>query len=249
MVSVKKVRELITRPPSGNTAKTLKQWRAQLGYSQVEAAIRLGVPVRTLQGWELGRPMTYPALLYKAAGISPRRANPHFLVQSDFPQEFVEFIDFVGAQALDREIRKIEQKLNALSHARHLYGDRYFFQEQCVRFTEDIPSFGLNISEPQAVRAASLIAGINRVKRLLSPAGASRFHSMIIDNLKVDRDMRQLEHEIRCSTHFAQRGLKIVFADLEGLANFDFSFVYKRATWRWNVKPYRSAPDRSLSQN
>jgi hypothetical protein len=142
------------------------------------------------------------------------------MVQSDFPREFAEFIDFVGAQSLDKEIRKIEKRLGALSPgARTLYGDRYFFQEQCVRFTEDIPAFGLNLSDAIAVRTASLVGGINRVRRSLSPAGISRFRSMVIDNLK--RDMRQLEHEIRCAAHFSQKGLKVVFADLEGLGNFD----------------------------
>lgn len=200
----------------------LKEWRARTGYSQLEAAIRLGVPVRTLQGWELGRPMPYPALLHKAMSIPAQPADRYSLVQSDFPREFAEFIDFVGAQTLDREVRKVEKRLHALSSgARALYGDRYFFQEQCVRFTEDIPTFGLNISNAIAVRTASLIAGINRVKRSLSPTGASRFHSMVIDNLKLNRDMRQLEHEIRCATHFSQKGHKVVFADLENLAKFD----------------------------
>jgi hypothetical protein len=59
------------------------------------------------------------------------------------------------------------------------------------------------------------------VRRSLSPTGVSRFHSVVIDNLKLDRDMRQLEHEIRCATHFAQKGLKLIFADLEGLGSFD----------------------------
>jgi transcriptional regulator with XRE-family HTH domain len=200
----------------------LKEWRARTGYSQVEAAIRLGVPVRTLQGWELGRPMPYPALLQKAISLPVRSANKYSMVQSDFPREFAEFIDFVGAQRLDKEIRKVEKKLRALSPgARDFNGDRYFFQEQCVRFTEDVPAFGLNISDPVAVRTASLIAGINRVKRSLSPIGVSRFHSMVIDNLKLNRDMRQLEHEIRCATHFAQKRLKVVFADLENLGTFD----------------------------
>jgi hypothetical protein len=178
--------------------------------------------VRTLQGWELGRPMRYPALLHKAMNIPARSADQDSLVQSDFPREFAEFIDFVGAQALDKEIQKVEKKQRALSpSARALYGDRYFFQEQCVRFTEDIPAFGLNISDTIAVRTASLIAGINRVNRSLSLAGVSRFHSMVIDNLKLNRDMRQLEHEIRCATHFSQKGLKVVFADLEDLGKFD----------------------------
>jgi transcriptional regulator with XRE-family HTH domain len=117
VISVKKVRELVGQPPSGDTAKALKEWRAQTGYSQVEAAIRLGVPVRTLQGWELGRPMPYPALLRRAVAIPSRPADRFSLVQSDFPREFAEFIDFVGAQALEKEIRKIERN-NAFASLR-----------------------------------------------------------------------------------------------------------------------------------
>jgi transcriptional regulator with XRE-family HTH domain len=225
-ISIEKARELLAHPPSIDTARALKEWRAQAGYSQTEAAIRLGVPVRTLQGWELGRTMPYPTLLQRAAGFSARSADRYSLVQSDFPREFAEFIDFVGAHALDKEIRKIEQRFGAgvtaaESSTRALYGDRYFFQEQCTRFTHDIPAFGLNISDPTAVRAASLIAGINRVRRALSPNGVPRFRAMVIDNLKLDRDVRQIEHEIRCSTHFILRGYKVTFADLENLGQFD----------------------------
>jgi DNA-binding transcriptional regulator YiaG len=219
-ISVEELRRLLTQPLSDNTRKVLKEWRARMGYSQVEAAIRLGVPVRTLQGWEAGRSMPYPTLLHRAVSIHGRAADQYSLVQSDFPREFAEFIDFVGARPLDKEIRKVDNKLRALSPgARTLYGDRYFFQEQCVRFTEDVPAFGLNLSDTVAVRAACLIAGINRVRRSLSPAGVSRFRSMVIGNLK--RDMRQLEHEIRCAAHFSQKGHSVVFADLEGRGNFD----------------------------
>ena len=44
----------------------LKNWRSQERLSQSEAADRLRVSVRTLQGWELGRPMPYPQLLQTA---------------------------------------------------------------------------------------------------------------------------------------------------------------------------------------
>ena len=57
--------------------------------------------------------MPYPTLLQRAAGFSARSADRYSLVQSDFPREFAEFIDFVGAHALDKEIRKIEQRFGA----------------------------------------------------------------------------------------------------------------------------------------
>ena len=34
----------------------LREWRAIMELSQARAAKRLGVPLRTLQGWEAGRP-------------------------------------------------------------------------------------------------------------------------------------------------------------------------------------------------
>ena len=106
--------------------------------------------------------MPYPSLLRRAVSTPARPADRYSLAQSDFPHEFAEFIDFVGAPELDNEIRKIEKRFCGKdANMRSLYRDRYFFQEQCIRFTENTPAFGLNISDPSAVRAASLIAGIN----------------------------------------------------------------------------------------
>jgi transcriptional regulator with XRE-family HTH domain len=221
-ISIEQLRKLLAQPPTEDTARGLKEWRAQKGLSQTEAAIALGVPVRTLQGWELGRPMPYPLLLQRATNIPIRPADRYSLVQSDFPREFAEFIDFVGAKALEKEIRTIEKRLGALEPGtRSLYSERYFFHKQCLRFANDSSPFRLDISDRDAVRAAMLMVGINRVKRSLSAKGVSRLHQMVIDNLKSDRDIRQLEHEIRCSTHFGQKGFKVTFADLEGLGNFD----------------------------
>ncbi|KAF2991540.1 hypothetical protein OGR47_09490 [Methylocystis sp. MJC1] len=146
--------------------------------------------------------------------------NRYALSQSEFPREVAEFITFVGAATLDKKTRKIEQRLQALKPTiRAIYGDRYFFQEECLRFTYGIPAFSLDIANPQAVRAAALVAGINRISRSLSAKAADRFRSMIIDNL--GRDIRQLEHEICCWTHFVRKGFRVTFADLEGADRFD----------------------------
>jgi transcriptional regulator with XRE-family HTH domain len=219
-ITIEELQRLLTHCPSKDTAKALKEWRTQMDYSQAEAAIRLGVSLRTLQGWELGRPMPYPALLQRAVPSVAQPMNRFALSQAEFPREFAEFIDFVGAGLLDKEIRTVERRLQALKPSiRAIYGDRYFFQEECLRLTYDLPAFGLDIANPQAVRAASLIAGINRARRSLSAKGASRFRGMIIDNLS--RDIRQLEHEICSWSHFARKGFNVSFADLEGVDRFD----------------------------
>jgi transcriptional regulator with XRE-family HTH domain len=230
--SVADVRRLLANPPTVATADALKEWRSRNGYSQIEAAIRLGVPVRTLQGWELGRPMPYPLLLQRASGIPLQAEVRPSLTQADFPREFAEFIDFAGASDLDKEIHKVIKRLSGLpAEVSAIYGDRYFFQLQFMKFAHDNKSpFFLDINDATAVRAASLIAGVNRAKRSLSASGVNRLRSTVVDNLKLDRDMRQLEHEIRCATHFGQFGLKVEFADLEGKGRFDLLVTTPQGT-------------------
>jgi DNA-binding transcriptional regulator YiaG len=46
-----------------NVASIVKGCRDRAGLSQSQAARELGVSLKTLQGWEQGRPMPYPRLL------------------------------------------------------------------------------------------------------------------------------------------------------------------------------------------
>ena len=167
--------------------------------------------------------MPYPALLQRASGIPLQAEARPSLTQADFPREFAEFIDFVGARDLDKEIRKVIKRLSELPpEVSAIYGDRFFFQLQFMNFAYDNKSpFFLDINDATAVRAASLIAGINRARRSFSPSGVHRLQRSVIDNLKLDRDMRQIEHEIRCATHFGQLGYKVEYADSEGKGRFD----------------------------
>jgi len=154
--------------------------------------------------------------------VSAAGPDKFTLVQSDFPRELAAFVDFVGAEVLTKALGKVIQKLESLSpKTRLLFSDRYFFHEQFIDFVDHSRPFRLDVSVSSAVRAASLVAGINRVKVSLSSAGADRLRSMVMDNLKPDRDMRQLEQEIRCATHFGRKGYTVTFADLEGLGAFD----------------------------
>jgi transcriptional regulator with XRE-family HTH domain len=220
MVSrIEKFQALLAQPTT-DLPRVLKGWRIQEGLSQTEAASQLGVSVRTLQGWESGRPMPYPGLVQRALIGTTRPKEQYSLGQSDFPKEFAEFIDFVGANSLDKAVRKVERKLASLAAStRSIFGDRYYFHGQWVRFTES--SFQLDVLDPVAVRSASLIAGINRVKRSLASQAARRLRAMVLDNLRPDRDVRQIEHEIRCLIHFGRRGFHMKFADLEGIGTFD----------------------------
>lgn len=41
----------------GKFARTLKSWRERKGFTQQDAAKKLGISVRTLQNWEIARNM------------------------------------------------------------------------------------------------------------------------------------------------------------------------------------------------
>jgi len=153
--------------------------------------------------------------------ITQSGQNAGFM-QSAFQRELAEFVGFIGGADVDKVIRKVEQKLRPLpADTRSLFGDRFFFHEEFTAFTCGPLPFQLDTADLRAVRAASLIAGVNRVGRSLSSRGALRLRAMLLDNLQPDRDIRQIEHEIRAWTHCSQKGFGVTFADLEGLGNFD----------------------------
>lgn len=63
------------------TAAGLRSWRTQTGMTQVDAAVRLDVPLRTYVGWERGDPIRHGRLLSLALaaiqrGIEPWQAPP-----------------------------------------------------------------------------------------------------------------------------------------------------------------------------
>jgi len=140
-----------------------------------------------------------------------------------FAAEFARFVTFLGTDELQSSLTKVDQKLRQLPGAvKMFYGDRYFFHEQCVKISEGDNPFQLDVTNFAAVRAANLIAGINRAKSLLSAPARGRLRAMCLDNLKPNRDVRQLEHEIRCLAYFGLKGFEVSFADLENEGRFDF---------------------------
>jgi hypothetical protein len=140
----------------------------------------------------------------------------------EFPREFAAFADYIGAADLHKSARKVMQKLAQFEAAtRNLFGTRYFFHEEIERFADGSSPFQVDLSDPLSVRAASFIAGVNRARMTMSEVGAVRFRKMIIDNLKPDRDFRQIEHEVCCFIHFRQKLAKVQFADLDETGSFD----------------------------
>jgi hypothetical protein len=69
-VSTEEVRRLLLSQPPREIAAVLKEWRADQRFSQAEAAVHLGVPVRTLQ--EGFTRALAPALPWTFAESTPR---------------------------------------------------------------------------------------------------------------------------------------------------------------------------------
>src|SRR6185295_8558400 len=125
------------------------------------------------------------------------------MADTSFPVEFTRFVDFVGAQELHEAINRVSAKLSLLTPSlRALYRDRYFFHQQCIIVADGPSPFHLDVSDINAMRAATFIAGINRIRTSLSAAAIPRFRSVILSGLKPNRDIRQLEHEVRSFIHF-----------------------------------------------
>ncbi len=149
----------------------------------------------------------------------------------EFSREFAAFANYIGGDELHRSVRKVAQKLGQLDPAvRNLFGTRYFFQEGVDQLSFGATPFRLNTSDLLSVRTANFIAGANRARANMSDLAAVRFRRMILDNLKPDRDFRQIEHELRCYIHFRQKSADVKFADLEGLGNFDLIYLKQSET-------------------
>ena len=111
------------------------------------------------------------------------------LPDTSFSAEFASFVNFVGARELHEAISRVASKLEPLSlPLRELYRDRYFFHQECLYVADGSAPFQLNVLDINAVRAATFIAGINRVRNCLSAVAVTRFRSVILGGLRTDRD-------------------------------------------------------------
>lgn len=81
-VDQRKARNALAAMTPDTANAMLAAWRREKNLSQSDAAMMLGVSVRTYEGWEQGRPMPYPRILSLAlkctdpALTAPRRAAP-----------------------------------------------------------------------------------------------------------------------------------------------------------------------------
>jgi len=153
-------------------------------------------------------------------------ALPPFLHTGDFPREFALFVNLVGAERLQKPIKKVAAKLDRLDPVlRGIYLDRYDIALQLLAFDQPPYPFQLDVRDPRAVRTASFVAGINRMAERLDTAGRHELAKRVTADLAADRDIRGLELEVTVFNHLHRKGFDFRLADFEGSGTFDFLAV------------------------
>jgi hypothetical protein len=149
--------------------------------------------------------------------------NSRFTLQDvHFNTELAKFLNFVGPNELIEALVRVDNKLASLEPSlRSLFDERYLIHRHLVEISNGPSPFRLTAGNKDAIRFASFVAGINRMTEHLPAQATSRLRSTILGLLRPDRDIRQLEHEVRSFVHFGQKGIDVTLIDLEARGNFD----------------------------
>lgn len=100
---------------------------------------------------------------------------------------------------------------------------RYYFHSTYKRLAKRNRTFGrIDIGEPNNARAISLVAAIREFALPLSGDEQARLRSRILESLDPDRDIRELEHEMRAFVHYKSAGYNVALGDGNKADRFDF---------------------------
>jgi hypothetical protein len=147
---------------------------------------------------------------------------PIDLQTNQIPGLITWFNSFVGFDALQNRLRRVETKLSSAAAFSPALLRRYQFhvtyqailKRKRLNLRSNIYDFAVN-------DALSFIAAVNHVARELPTSAQNRLRARIIDGLSPDRDIRQLQHETRAYIHYRQANCKVIWLDDEE-NRFDF---------------------------
>ncbi|MGE3987556.1 hypothetical protein [Pseudorhodoplanes sp.] len=162
---------------------------------------------------------------------------PIDLFAREIPATITWFNSFVGFREIWSRVERAEAKLRDLDFASPILNRRYFFHlnykriVQRNRLHQKISTDSFENNEPISFMAAIRDAASN-----LSEQGRQRLRSKLLDGLSPDRDIRELQHELRVYVHYKQQHCKVSFVDLEGRGNHDFDVTYRNTTFEVEAK-------------
>jgi len=120
------------------------------------------------------------------------------------------FNGFVGFREIQKRIERVRMKLKDIGMSVPSLDRRYYFHSTYKRLAERNRTFGrIDIGEPNNARAISLVAAIREFSLPLSGEEQARLRSRILESLDPDRDIRELEHEMRAFVHYKSAGYNV----------------------------------------
>jgi len=134
-------------------------------------------------------------------------------------------VDLVGGSEVSRLTEKVDEEFARRKIISEGFRERYLVPlgfSQALKYKKATGRFPKPLSNPEIFAALEFAASAVEISQQLSPEGRTRLSGMIRDNLSVSGDARRLQHEFTVAAHFARKGWRVEFADLEGRGKFDY---------------------------
>lgn len=145
------------------------------------------------------------------------------------------FNGFVGYREIQKKTQRVKAKLSGIEFASPVLNRRYSFHrtyERMVirnRLHQKIDTRDLEIH-----RVLSTIVGLREISKLQTESRQIQLRSRILDALDPDRDIRELEHEVRAFVHYRQAGMEVQLRD--GMSNERFDFIVRGARGEFELE-------------
>jgi hypothetical protein len=161
------------------------------------------------------------------------------IYETQIPSLITWFNQFVGYREIQNRIERVESKLKEINFASPVFNRRYSFHitykhlllrnRRCQK---------IDVAQIENNRVLSTIASTEAMAKELSKEGALELRARIIESLSPDRDIRQLEHELRVFVHYKQAGLEVTPIFGKNSPHFDFLVKTPRGEFEVECKTF-----------
>lgn len=148
---------------------------------------------------------------------------PLSLYTAQIPGLITWFNGFIGYREIQKRTERVEMKLKDVGVIVPALARKYYFHSTYKKLAIRNRTYAkINVDEADNHRAVSLIAAVRNFASLLDLRQQERLRARIIESLDPDRDIRELEHEMRAFVHYRGAGCKILPSDENQNGRFDF---------------------------
>ena len=157
------------------------------------------------------------------------------------------FNNFVGYREIQKRVERVDFKLRDIGVPVPALDRRYFFHRKYLALAKRNRLYGkIDLSDPLNARIVGFLAAIRDLSALLDDGQRKQLRSRIIESLDPDRDVRELEHELRVFVHYRSAGLKIVPGDTNQ-ERFDFLVHAESGEFEIECKTFSESIGNSIS--